>query len=177
VAQLRNDGRKAIISDRPSHFSLSSSRPVIHRANGNSEAMFLYGMTDQPAETLAPLSRSWNSAPVATLAGSGYEGGTYKKSERAYIFTAKTPDAGPLEFSLDATHESPIQNPAFVVKNWGNRPAKLTIDGKAIPRGKDFRFGHNKTLEGTDLIVWAKTRGDKKTSFKLQAPSDSGDGD
>jgi len=54
------------------------------------------------------------------------------------------------------------------------RPAKLAIDGKYIPRGKDFRFGHNKTLEGTDLIVWAKTRGDKKASFKIQAPTDSG---
>ena len=170
VAQIPNDGRKAIASDRPSSFSLSCSQPVIHRANGSSEAMFLYGMTDQAAETLAPLSRSWNSAPAATLAGSGYEGGSYKKSQRAYMFTAKAPGAGPLEFSLEATQESPIQNPAFVVKNWGNRPASLTIDGKEIPRGKDFRFGHNKTLEGTDLIVWAKTKGDKKTSFKIQAP-------
>ncbi len=170
VAQLRNDGRKAIISDRPSHFSLSSSVPVIHRANGSSEAMFLYGMTDQPAETLAPLSRSWNSAPAATLARSGFEGGAYKKSERAYIFTAKAPDAGPLEFSLEATHESPIQNPAFVVKNWGKRRAALTIDGKEITHGKGLRFGHNKALEGTDLVVWVKMKSDKKTSFKIQAP-------
>lgn len=175
VAQLPNDGRKALVSDRPSHFSLSSSRPVIHPEAGSHEAMFLYGMTDQPAETLAPLSRSWNSAPAATLAGSGYEGGAYKKSQRAYIFTAKAPGAGPLEFSLEATHESPIHNPAFVVKNWGNRPAKLTIDGKEIPHGKDFRFGHNKTLEGTDLIVWVKTQGDKKTSFKIQAPQANDD--
>jgi hypothetical protein len=175
VAQLPNDGRKAIVSDRPSHFSLASSRPVIHRADGNSEAMFLYGMTDQPAETLAPLSRSWNSAPAVRLTGSGYEGGAYKKSERAYMFTAKAPDAGPLEFSLDATQGSPIQNPAFVVKNWGNRPATLSIDGKDIPRGKDFRFGHNKTLEGTDLIVWVKTQGEKKTSFKIEAPKADGE--
>jgi hypothetical protein len=173
VAQLPNDGRKAIVSDRPSHFSLSSSRPVIHRANGISEAMFLYGMTDQPAESLASLSRSWNSAPAATLAGSGYEGGTYKKSQRAYIFTAKSPDAGPLEFSLEASHESPIQNPAFVVKNWGKRPAALAIDAKEIPQGKDFRFGHNKTLEGTDLIVWVKTKGNKNTSFIIQDPQAS----
>ena len=175
VAQLPNDGRQVLISDRPSSFSLSSSQPVIHRANGNSEAMFLYGMTDQPVESLAPLSRSWNSAPVATLAGSGYEGGDYKKSQRAYIFTAKAPGAGPLEFSLEATQDSPIHNPSFVVKSWGKRPAKLSIDGKAIPRGKDFRFGYNKTLEGTDLVVWVKTSGDKKTSFKLQAAEPTAD--
>jgi hypothetical protein len=128
--------------------------------------MFLYGMTDQPAETHAPLSRSWNSAPAETLAGSGYEGGAYKKSQRAYIFNAVAPGAGPLEFFLEATPDSPVRNPAFVVKNWGNRPTKLTMDGKEIPCGKDFCFGHNKTLEGTDLVVWVKTKSKEKTSFK-----------
>ena len=170
VAQLPNDGRKAIISDRPSHFSLTSSLPVVRREAGSSKAMFLYGMTDQPIENLAPLSRSWNAAPAATLAGSGFEGGAYEKSQRAYVFNAKAPTAGPLEFSLEATPDSPIHNPAFVVKNWGSRPAKLTIDGKQIPRGKDLRFGHNKTAEGTDLVVWLKTQGDKKSSFKIEAP-------
>lgn len=177
VAQLPNDGRKALISDRPSHFSLSSSRPVIHRANGNSEARFLYGMTDQPVENLSPLSRSWNSAPAVALTDSGFESQGYDKNQRAYIFKCTNPKAGLLEFSLEATHESPIQNPAFVVKNWGNRPAKLSIDGKAIPLGKDFRFGHNKTIEGTDLVVWMKISGDKKTSFKIEARKSDNDQD
>jgi hypothetical protein len=177
VAQLPNDGRKAIVSDRPSHFSLTSSLPVVRREAGSSKAMFLYGMTDQPIETLAPLSRSWNAAPAATLAGSGFEGGAYEKSQRAYVFNAKAPGASPLEFSLEATPDSPIHNPAFVVKNWGSRPAKLTMDGKQIPRGKDLRFGHNKTAEGTDLVVWLKTQGDKKTSFKIEAPEPDDDQD
>ena len=132
-------------------------------------------MTDQPIDSLVPLARSWNSAPAATLAGSGFESGGYDKNQRAYVFTAKAPGASALEFSFEATTDSPIQNPAFVVKNWGNRPAKLAIDGKAIPRGKDFRFGHNKTLEGTDLVAWVKTKGDKKTSFKIQSPSAQND--
>jgi len=51
----------------------------------------------------------------------------------------------------------------------------LSIDGKDIPRGKDFRFSHNKTLQGTDLFVWAKTRGDKKTSFKIEATKADGE--
>jgi len=171
VAQLPNDGRKAIVSDKPSHFSLCTSRGVIRRTADGSDSVYLYGMTDQPIDSLVPLARSWNSAPAATLAGSGFEGGAYDKNQRAYLFTAKAPGAGPLEFSLEATPDSPIQNPAFVVKNWGNRPAKLTMDGKEIPKGKDLRFGHNKTVEGTDLVVWVKTKGDKKTSFKIDAPS------
>jgi hypothetical protein len=177
VAHLRNDGRKALISDRPSHFSLSSSRPKIHCANGNSEAKFLYGMSDQPVESLAPLSRSWNSAPAVALAGSGFESQGYDKNQRTYVFTAQSAGAGPLEFALEASHESPIQNPAFVVKNWGKRPVSLSIDGKDVPREKDFRFGHNKTVEGTDLVVWVKIQGDKKTSFKLDAAADSNNKD
>ena len=171
VAQLPNDGRKAIVSDKPSHFSLSTSRGVVRRNAEGSESVYLYGMTDQPIDSLVPLARSWNSPPAATLAGSGFEGAAYDKNQRAYVFTTKSPSPGPLEFSLEATPDSPIHNPAFVVKNWGNRPAKLTIDGKEIPRGKDFRFGHNKTLEGTDLVVWVKANGNKKTSFKIQAPT------
>ena len=177
VAQLPNDGRKVIVSDRPSHFSLSSSRPVIHNASGSCEARFLYGMTDQPIESLVPLAKSWNSAPAAILAGSGFESQGFDKSQRAYIFTAKAPGAGPLEFSLEATHESPIHNPAFVVKNWGKRPPKITMDGKEIAKGKDLRFGHNKTLEGTDLVVWMKISGDKKTSFKIESRKSDNDQD
>jgi hypothetical protein len=124
-------------------------------------------MTDQLIESLVPLAKSWNSAPAATLTGRGFEGGGYDKNQRVYIFTAEAPGAGPLEFSLEAAPDAPIHNPAFIVKNWGNRPAALTIDGKKIPRGKDFRFGYKKTLEGTDLVVWVKTKSEKKTSFKL----------
>jgi hypothetical protein len=170
VAQLPNDGRKAIVSDKPSHFSLSTSRGVIRRNAEGSESVYLYGMTDQPINSLVPLARSWNSAPAARLAGSGFEGGAYDKNQRTYVFTAKSPTAGPLEFSLEATPDAPIHNPAFVVKNWGNRTAALTIEGKEIPRGKDFRFGHNKILDGTDLVVWVNTKSDKKTSFKIALP-------
>ena len=169
VAQLPNDGRKALISDRPSHFSLASSHPVIHRSNGNSEARFLYGMTNQAVESLAPLAKSWNAAPTVALSGSGFESQGDDKSQRAYVFNRTDAKADSLEFTLEASHESPIQNPAFVVKNWGKSPAKLSIDGKAIPRGKEFRVGHNKTVEGTDLVVWVKLSGDKKTSFTIEA--------
>jgi hypothetical protein len=170
VAQLPNDGRKAIVSDKPSHFSLCTSRGVIRRTPDGSESVYLYGMTDQPIESLVPLAKSWNSAPAVTLSGSGFESQGFDKNQRAYVFKSTDPKAAKLEFTLEAAPESPIHNPAFVVKNWGKRAGTLTIDGKAIPLGKDFRLGHNKTLEGTDLVVWVKTSGAKKTSFSIEAP-------
>jgi hypothetical protein len=117
-----------------------------------------------------PLAKSWNSAPVVTLSGSGFESQGFDKNQRAYVFKSTDPKAEKLEFMLEAAPESPIHNPAFIVKNWGKRTGTLAIDGKAIPLGKDFRLGHNKTLEGTDLVVWVKTSGEKKTSFTLEAP-------
>jgi hypothetical protein len=177
VAQLPNDGRKAIASDRPSSFSLSNANHQIHRDGKGAYALFLYGMTDQPIASLAPLARSWNAAPVAKLFGSGIDGGAYDKSQRAYVFNRTDANADKLEFTLEASKPSPIHNPAFVVKNWGKRPAKLLIDGKAIPHGKDFRSGHTKTVEGTDLVVWVKIPGDKKTSFKLETASNGDDED
>ncbi len=169
VAQLPNDGRKALVSDKPSHFSLCNSRGVIRPTPDGSESVYLYGMTNQPIESLVPLAKSWNAAPTVALSGSGFESQGDDKSQRAYVFNRTDAKADSLEFTLEASHESPIQNPAFVVKNWGKSPAKLSIDGKAIPRGKEFRVGHNKTVEGTDLVVWVKLSGDKKTSFTIEA--------
>jgi len=176
IAQLPNDGRKAIVSDRPSHFSLSSSRPKIHRDDKGAFALFLYGMTDQPVETLAPLARSWNSAPAVTPAGSGFESRGFDKTQRAFVFNRTEPKADKLAFTLEASEPPPLHNPAFVVKNWGNRPATLSIDGKEIPRGRDLRFGYHKTLDGTDLVVWAKLSAAKPTAFtlgSLNAPKNS----
>jgi hypothetical protein len=33
----------------------------------------------------------------------------------------------------------------------------------------------NKTADGADLVVWLKTKGDKKTSFKIEAPETNDD--
>jgi hypothetical protein len=45
-------------------------------------------------------------------------------------------------------------NPAFILQNWGAAEPRLTIDGKSIARGPNFRYGFVPKLEGTDLIVW-----------------------
>jgi hypothetical protein len=35
----------------------------------------------------------------------------------------------------------------------------------------------NKTADGADLVLWFKTRGDNKTSFKIEALEPDGDQD
>jgi hypothetical protein len=44
----------------------------------------------------------------------------------------------------------------------------LTLDGKPIARGKDFRCGHRPTLEGTDLIVCIETESQASLTFHLE---------
>ncbi len=159
VAQLPNDGRVAPAKDRPSHTSFSCGAPVVHDGEGNSHmAVMLYGLRNEPIEELVPLARSWNNpAELKVLEGKVKSKG-YDKFQRAYVLTCeKAVNRSSLEFELAASDESPVVNPAFVIKNWGTADAMLKINGKNISRGKDFRFGHRHRLEGSDLIVWVKT--------------------
>ncbi len=64
---------------------------------------------------------------------------------------------------------SPVLNPAFVIKNWGEARVKVSVGGKDIPRGQDCRVGHVSTLEGTDLIVWLKVEAMQPTTFLLSS--------
>jgi len=169
VSQIPSDGRKIFGPDRPSHSSLSNYEPQAVRGEGDSYiAVSLYGMTDKPIESVVPLARSWNYPAHLKLAGSGFESDGFSKYERAYLLACK--DSGrrsTLKFELAASEKSPVVNPAFIIRNWGRAGAKLKIDGRTIKRGKDFRFGHRRTLEGTDLIVWVKKNSTKPITISL----------
>ena len=62
--------------------------------------------------------------------------------------------AATVEFELAVNENSPLVNCAVVIEDWGGVDATLMINGKRIKRGKEFRFGHYHSLEGSNLIVW-----------------------
>jgi hypothetical protein len=159
VAQVPNEGRNAVGPDRPSHSSLAYQRAPHVRGEGVSQTIVsLYGMTENPVSTLVPLAHSWIYPAQLSITGPGFAGGGYDKYQRAYVLDCESAGRpSVVKFELAAGKDQPIVNPAFVIKNWGEAGAELKIDGKKINRGKDFRFGHNHTLEGSDLIVWVKT--------------------
>jgi hypothetical protein len=66
-------------------------------------------------------------------------------------------DAGvaALALTLAASPASPVENVVLVVKGWGDGGASLTLDGREVPRGRDFRVGHRRRLEATDLSRWS----------------------
>lgn len=130
---------------------------MTRREDGVLVGRFIMGLTNQPIEKLAPVARSWLLAPEIRVTGTAFTSEGYSRDQRVFILAANHPgSAATLEMNVAASEKSPIVNPAFVIKGWGDAGVALTLKGQPVSRGDDFRFGHRYTLEGADLIVWIK---------------------
>ena len=165
-----SDTTVAKSSARPSHSSLTHIEWKQYSQEGLSRTwIMLNGMTNKPAAKLVPLAKSWLYAPQLKLSSRGYRSEGYDQAQRAYVLSRKDiRQFSALNFELAASKESPVVNPAFVIKNWGGGSAGLAIDGKKVGGGKHFRAGHRKTLEGGDLIVWVKGEWTKPVKISLR---------
>ena len=155
VTQITSDGRSAKAADRASHSSLVWGCP--------SQNYLMYGFSEKPALALLGLARSWNNPPKVTEA-KGFIDCGYSMEQRAYQLTAKYRK---MSFTLDASEESPIFNPCFVIRNWGSAAkAELQIDGKTIESGKNLRQGIVRDTDGTQtLVVWIKSESTRPVNF------------
>jgi hypothetical protein len=52
---------------------------------------------------------------------------------------------------LKGSKDSPVINPAILVKNWNSNGAKILVNGKAY---KNSKVGINHQLDGDDLIIY-----------------------
>jgi len=177
VAQVASDGRRATSADRPSHSSLchiglpgKATAEWEPYASGEKwvTKIMLHGMTDKPVAELVPLANSWLQPPRLELASRGYRSEGYDPAQMAYVLVSYDPSsASEVSFKLEADKDSPVVNPAFVIKGWGESNVELKVNGRKINRGKDFRFGHRYNDEGSDLIVWLKTESTKPVKITL----------
>jgi hypothetical protein len=171
VAQVRSSGISAAAPDRPSHSSLSHINwdPYAKTDNTMTKIM-LHGLTMKSATELVPLAKSWLSPPSIEVSGTGFQNQGYDQTQRAFVVVRQNTATVPsLRLSLQASSESPLVNPGFVIKNWGDAQPKLRLDGKLVARGPDFRYGFVPTLEGSDLIVWLRMESTKSTSVEIAA--------
>jgi len=169
VSQDWSDARKATNFNKVSHSNLTHIRwkPYVETPKKRTWLM-LTGMTDKKAGELAPLARSWLRAPKLKLSGSDFASEGYDPPQRAYVLTCnKAGQPSPLSLQLEASKNSPVVNPAFVIKNWGGDGVSLKINGKKIERGKDFRFGHRHRFRSSDLVVWVKVESIKPIQISL----------
>jgi hypothetical protein len=177
VSQAASDGRMAKSTANPSHSSLCHIglpgnatvewKPYAKGQKWQTKIM-LNGMTDKPASDLVPLAKSWLQPPELKISGRNYKSKGYDPTQLAYVIASNNPGKGSeLLFELAASKNSPIINPAFVIKGWGKAEATLKMNGKTIVSGKNFRFGGRWSPEGTDLVVWIKTESTKPIKISL----------
>jgi len=167
VQLIPSDGTRVTTYDRPSSTCPATFRELRHSRGGNNiEAMVMYGLTDKQPVELTALNRSWNFAP-AVIDTNGCVSLGYEQRERAFKFvkTAET-----LGFTLRATQERPLVNPAFIIANWG-RPdsaVSLKINGQTKTPGTDYRTGTEVDTAGTDtLVIWLPLSATETVSVEL----------
>jgi len=177
VAQEKSDTTHAVSADKPSHSSLSHITWKLYDEDEISRTwIMLNGMTDKPAGELAPIAKSWLSPAelkLLGLTGRYFTNEGYDQAQRAYILSCgKVGKAAPLKIELAASEDSPVINPGFVIKGWGTSKVSLTIDGKQIKPGKDFRFGHTNSLQDANLIVWLRKESTRPVRILISPPQD-----
>ena len=128
----------------------------------------LQGMTENGASGLVHMAKSWLHAPKLELTTGAYQGGEYDHSERAYIIQRSTSGTQtPLSFTIQAAGETPLLNPAIIVRNWGKKEAEISINGRRIPKGKNFRLGIVSRPGGDDLVIWMRLDSEKPTEISI----------
>jgi len=168
VAMIPSDGRFAFAADRPAHSCITNQTEwADYELTENScTRIMLHGLTTEPAAKLVGLARSWLKPPKLELHSEGFTNNGYDPTQRAYIISAN--NANTLRCRINASTESPIRNLSIVVRNWGNSDAALTLNGEAVPQGKQFRMGHRKRIDGTDLVTWINMKSDKPIEITLR---------
>ena len=169
VAQVPSDGRYCQAADRASHFSLAWGGPPPHKGEGKTYWWaWMYGATQDEAESLVPLGRSWLCPPSLTFKQGDFTA-MYDITQRCYVISGyKEGTKEKLSFALEASTDSPIINPAFVVENWGYRPAEVWVNGNLVPQGKSARYGHIRRVNQYDLVVWLQLDDDRDTEIAIQ---------
>jgi hypothetical protein len=168
VAQVPGDGRWVSTPDRPSHFNLTTFvQWKDHEYTEKTRTrIMLQGMTNKKADELVPLAKSWLQAPAMRMTSDAYRGGHYDQSERAYLVEKTDPGhLTPCTFVVGASKDSPLLNPAIIIKNWGSQLSTLSVNGKKMKHGEDFRQGIRKGPFGDDLILWIRL--DRQTPVKM----------
>ena len=75
-----------------------------------------------------------------------------------------------MAFTIRATKDQPLENPAFIIANWGSndRNVSLRINGQAESRSVDCRTGIEVDTDGTyTLVVWVPFSSTEMVSFEM----------
>ncbi len=165
VNQVRSDGRWAKTTDRPTHFASSPcSDPVIHEHGNRLHWIGLYGMNGFNMDELVSFGRSWAYAPELSVESSGCTSHGYDRSQRCYQLEFTDQEARPIDLTLKGSKDSPVINPAFLVKNWNSGGARILVNGEEDIHSK---VGINRKLHGDDLLVYIPLKEEKTVKITI----------
>lgn len=172
VSQIASDGRKTRTPDKASHSSLThinGDRQIYERRADNSvRVRSLVGLTTKAADTLLPLARSWNNPATVDGVIAPFTFIEYDQYQRCYRFENSSNNPSKLEFNINASELSPIENLALEVCNWGDTTAKIWLNGKKITLGTDYYIGYLPCLDSDKLIIWINCRSTNSVHFKIE---------
>ena len=173
VSQIPSDGRRALALDRFSSVEMFAPEPPQTQRKRDSaiEARWLTGFPKDPASTL-PVALAWLQPPELKLSGADFAKDGYGRDDRAYHLHRLTTGSTKLQFTIQASDKSPAMNPAFVIDGWGEGGASLTLNGKPVAEGKDFRVGRIERLEGPSLVVWISGQLTRPSTIALTPTSE-----
>jgi hypothetical protein len=167
---IPSDGTKIHIYDRPASTCPATFYEVQHKNGENIEAMLIYGLTKKKPEELTSLNRSWNFAPAVTdVEGCRFHG--YEKRERTFQFKRTE---GPIRFTIQASAESPLENPAFLIRRWSDigHGISLKLNGRQMTPGTDYKTGIEFDTDGSPaLVLWMKHATIQPVSLEIDGKS------
>jgi hypothetical protein len=128
----------------------------------------LYGATFGEATDLVPLAKSWIHPPELQVIEGSVESRGYDVSQRAYVLTC--PSVGQcddLTVRLEAGPSSPLVNACLIFVGWGGGRIGISLDGRELDPGKEVRISHERTLDGTDLVIWLDRESTEPATLKI----------
>jgi hypothetical protein len=156
AAAMPTDGRFARADDRAGHSSLTHLKLSEHAEDRSGptpyvDKLLLEGTLDADPADLVRLARSWLQPPELDVTGGGAAGG-YDPTRRAWRLDAT--GRRPLQLRIEASTESPVVNPCFVVRSWDTaRRAVVAVDGEPVTEG--LRQGIARDTDGSKvLVIW-----------------------
>ena len=105
----------------------------------------------------------------ATIVAGNYRSAGFDMEQKAYVVELQDSDqADALHLKLEAGPESPLVNPAIVVKNWPvSANATVEVAGRTL-NPAEFKMGIEEELNGNNLVVFLKLESSEPTEIRIK---------
>jgi len=177
VQQTPSDGRNVVVSDKPSHSSLTESNgqiQIVEKGPNNTYlASSIIGMTTNPIETLIPLAKSWNYPALLNSDSPEFISKGYDKYQRSYVLKANSPKAKELRLRVNASTTSPLQNLALDIENWDAGNPRISLNGKLLKESENYSIGRIFGLEENKTVLFIRIESSNNIDLTIQKNENS----